>query len=129
MSQNVSELLAASIAKVRDLVDANTVIGTPVTLGEGITLLPVSTISFGVASGGADVPSRQTAAGNAFGGGAGCGVKIVPVAFVVVQGERVRVLPVEVPPASAAERVIEQLPELVDKLTEALHRKEDVTIL
>lgn len=131
MSQNVSELLAASIAKVRDLVDANTVVGQPIQLGEAMTLIPISTITFGVLSGGADLPGKQSAAMGTFGGGAGCGVKLVPVAFLVIQGERVRMLPVELPPASAAERVIEQIPELIELLRETLHQKkqDNVTIL
>lgn len=128
MSQNVSELLAAYISKVRDLVDANTVVGSPIVINEHMTLIPVSAITFGVASGGADFPAKNPAPTGTFGGGAGCGVKILPVAFVVIQDERVRVMPMEVPPATAAERVIEQLPELVDKLTEAFGtKKEDIT--
>lgn len=128
MSQNVSELLAASISRVRDLVDANTVVGSPIVVSGELTLIPVSTITFGVASGGADFPARNPAPVGTFGGGAGCGVKIVPVAFVVIQGDRVRVMPMEVPPATAAERVIEQIPDLVDRLTEALgKKKEDIT--
>ncbi|MBQ7871324.1 MAG: sporulation protein YtfJ [Oscillospiraceae bacterium] len=128
MSQNVSELLGASIARVRDLVDANTVVGSPIVVSSELTLIPVSTITFGVASGGADFPAKNAAPVGTFGGGAGCGVKIVPVAFVVIQGDRVRVMPMEVPPATAAERVIEQLPDLVDRLAEALgKKKEDIT--
>ena len=52
MSQNVSELLGASMAKVREMVDANTVVGTPISAGDGTTLIPISKISFAMASGG-----------------------------------------------------------------------------
>ena len=92
MSQNVSELLGASMAKVREMVDANTVVGTPISTGDGTTLIPISKISFAMASGGSDLKPKAAASALPFGGGAGCGVKIIPVAFLVLQGERVRML-------------------------------------
>lgn len=125
MSQNVSELLGASMSKVREMVDSNTVVGSPIVLNESTTLIPVCKVSFGVASGGADLAAKPSNTGATFGGGAGCGVKITPVAMVLLQGERVRVIPVEVPPATPAERVIDLIPELVEKLS-AL-KKEDFT--
>ena len=111
MSQNVSELLGASMAKVREMVDANTVVGTPISTGDGTTLIPISKISFAMASGASALP---------FGGGAGCGVKIIPVAFLVLQGERVRMLPITEPATSTADRLIEQIPELVDRINEMI---------
>ena len=118
MSQNVSELLGASMAKVREMVDANTVVGTPISTGDGTTLIPISKISFGMASGGSDIPTKTQS--GAFGGGAGCGVKIVPVAFLVLQGERVRMLPITEPATSTADRFIEHIPELVDRINEMI---------
>lgn len=125
MSQNVSDLLGASMQKVRELVDSNTVVGSPIVLNESTTMIPVCKVSFGVASGGADLAAKAAAASGSFGGGAGCGVKITPIAMVLLQGERVRMIPVEVPPATPADRVIDLIPELVEKLT-AL-KKEDFT--
>ena len=98
------------------MVDANTVVGTPIQAGEGTTLIPISKISFGMASGGSDIPTKTQS--GAFGGGAGCGVKIVPVAFLVLQGERVRVLPIAEPASNAVERMVEQFPVLVDKISD-----------
>lgn len=125
MSQNVSDLLGASMSKVREMVDSNTVVGSPIVLNESTTLIPVCKVSFGVASGGADLAAKPSNTSATFGGGAGCGVKITPIAMVLLQGERVRVVPVEVPPATPAERVIDLIPELVEKLS-AL-KKEDFT--
>ena len=106
MSQNVSELLGASMAKVREMVDANTVVGTPISTGDGTTLIPIK--------------PKAAASALPFGGGAGCGVKIVPVAFLVLQGERVRMLPITEPATSTADRLIEQIPELVDRINEMI---------
>lgn len=120
MSQNVSELLGASMAKVREMVDANTVVGTPISTGDGTTLIPISKISFAMASGGSDLKPKAAASALPFGGGAGCGVKIIPVGFLVLQGERVRMLPITEPATSTADRLIEQIPELVDRINEMI---------
>ena len=122
MSKNVSEVLNASMSKVRDMVDANTVVGSSIQISDGITIIPISKISFALASGGADMAAKEAASGT-FGGGAGCGVKIVPVAMLVVQADRVRLLPIDEPASSAAERIVEQLPGLVDKITELIQGK------
>ena len=117
MSQKVSELLGASMSKVREMVDANTVVGSPIEVSESVTMIPISKISFGLASGGADFATKSANTEGAFGGGAGCGVKITPVALIVLQDDHVRLLPVAEPAGSAAERVIEQLPELIDRIS------------
>ena len=122
MSKNLSEVLNASMSKVRDMVDANTVVGSSIQISDGITIIPISKISFALASGGADMAAKEAASGT-FGGGAGCGVKIVPVAMLVVQEDRVRLLPIDEPASSAAERIVEQLPGLVDKITELIQGK------
>ncbi len=123
MSKNVSDVLGASMSKVREMVDANTVVGSPIAAAEGVTLIPISKITFGLASGGADLAAKAADTAGTFSGGAGCGVKITPVAIIVIQGDRVRVLPVDEPASSAAERVIEQLPDIVDKLTDMIGKK------
>lgn len=123
MSKNVSDILGASMSKVREMVDANTVVGSPIAAAEGVTLIPISKISFGLASGGADLAAKAVDTNGTFSGGAGCGVKITPVAIIVIQNDRVRVLPVDEPASSAAERVIEQLPGIVDKLSDMVGKK------
>ena len=61
MSKNVSEVLGASMSKVREMVDANTVVGTPIDTANGVTLIPISKISFAMASGGADLAAKNNA--------------------------------------------------------------------
>lgn len=125
MSNPVSDVLGASMSKVREMVDANTVVGAPIAAAEGVTLIPISKISFGLASGGADLAAKAEATSGTFSGGAGCGVKITPVAIIVIQGDRVRVLPVDEPASTAAERVIEQIPGIVDKFSDMFGKKKN----
>ena len=122
MSKNVSEVLNASLARIRDMADANMVVGQSIVVGE-TTIIPISKISVGLASGGADFGAKNTGAEGNFGGGIGCGVSLTPVAFIILQGERVRVVPVDEPAKTSTDRLIEQLPGLVDKLSDLIQQK------
>ena len=119
MSKNVSEVLNASLARIRDMADANMVVGQAIPVGD-TTIIPVSKITVGLASGGADFAAKTAGVDGSFGGGIGCGVSLTPVAFIIMQGERVRVVPVDEPAKTSTERLIEQLPGLIDKLSEVV---------
>ena len=121
MSQNVSELLGASMAKVREMVDANTVVGTPISTGDGTTLIPISKVSVGFGGGGGDYGKPEQ---NNFGGGAGAGMKIDPVAFLVIKDGITRVLPVAVPPVSTVDRIVDMAPDIVDKIGKFFDKKD-----
>lgn len=112
-NNNVEGLMGVSVDKIRGMVDADTVVGTPIQLEDGTTLIPVSKISYGFASGGSDLPSKSNA--ELFGGGAGAGINITPVAFISVKNGSINILPITDKPA-AADRVVSMVPEMVDKL-------------
>ena len=112
-NKNVEGLMGVSADKIRGMVDADTVVGTPINLADGTTLIPVSKISYGFASGGSDLPSKSNA--ELFGGGAGAGINITPVAFLSIKDGSINVLPITDKPA-AADRVVSMVPEMVDKL-------------
>ena len=112
-NKNVEGLMGVSVDKIRGMVDADTVVGTPINLADGTTLIPVSKISYGFASGGSDLPSKSSA--ELFGGGAGAGINITPVAFLSIKDGSINVLPITDKPA-AADRVVSMVPEMVDKL-------------
>jgi sporulation protein YtfJ len=112
-------MLENTIAKIREMVDSNSVIGQPITTPDGITIIPVSKISVGVGGGGSDYVSKHAnKQENPFGGGAGGGVKVTPVAFLVVKEGSVRVLPIPAPANTTADRIVEQVPDLLDKLAD-----------
>ena len=118
MNHPLSEMMSSSMSKIREMVDVNTVIGDPIVTGDGVTIIPVTKVSIGYGGGGSDFATKNYPANrdNAFGGGAGAGVTITPVAFLVVRGDNVRMLPVAEPASTSVDRLIEQLPDLIDKL-------------
>ncbi len=117
----ISEIMGITMEKIREMIDVNTIVGEPIVTPDGVTIIPISKVSMGFASGGSDfVPKNLNGGKTPFGGGAGVGVNINPVAFLVINHEKVRLLPVAPPPASVAERVIEMVPDLVDKVTELI---------
>ena len=128
-SHPISDLMSTTMEKIREMVDVNTIVGTPIHTEDGVTLIPVSRLSFGFASGGSDfaTKSQKPEADNAFGGGSGAGVNISPVAFLIVRGDSVKLLPVAPPAGSAVDRVVELVPEMFDKVTDYLekNKKED----
>lgn len=118
MSKTLPNMMESTIAKIREMVDANTVIGNPITTPDGVTIIPVSKISVGIGGGGSDFVSKNVnKQENPFGGGAGAGVKVTPVAFLVVKEGNVRMLPVAAPANTTADRVVEMIPDVLDKIS------------
>ena len=121
MANNVEGLMGVSVDKIHELVDANTVVGTPMTLPDGSTLIPVSKVSYGFASGGSDLPSKTTS--GLFGGGAGAGIHITPVAFLSLKDGAVNVLPIVSTP-DTLDRLVSMIPQVADKLEKLLKKKD-----
>jgi len=117
MSQNVPNMLQSTIERIREMVDVNSVIGDPITTPDGVTIIPVSKVSVGFGGGGSDFVSRNANNDNPFGGGAGGGVKIDPIAFLIVSGGTVRMLPVPVPANTTPDRIVELIPDTLDKIS------------
>jgi len=117
MSQNVPNMLQSTIERIREMVDVNSVIGDPITTPDGVTIIPVSKVSVGFGGGGSDFVSRNANNDNPSGGGAGGGVKIDPIAFLIVSGGTVRMLPVPVPANTTPDRIVELIPDTLDKIS------------
>ena len=118
MSQNLPNMLENTIAKIREMVDVNSVIGTPITTPDGVTIIPVSKVSVGFGGGGSDFVSKHpNKQDNPFGGGAGAGVNVTPIAFLIVKDGNVRMLPVAAPASTTADRVVDLVPEFLDKVS------------
>ena len=113
MSQKLPNMLENTIQKIREMVDVNSVIGTPITTPDGVTIIPVSKVSVGFGGGGSDYAKSTK---DAFGGGAGGGVKVTPICFLIVQNGSVRMMPVAAPASTTADRLVEMVPDTLDKL-------------
>ena len=119
----IQGLMNVTMEKIHQMVDSNTLIGKPITTDDGTTILPVSKVSFGFASGGTDFDGKNAANKDLFGGGSGAGVNIQPVAFLVIKDGCVRTIQLT-DGSNSVDRALTMLPELVDKLA-ALVKKDD----
>ena len=119
MSKSIPNMLESTIARIREMVDANSVVGTPITVPGDVTIIPITKISIGLGGGGSDYVSKNAnQQENPFGGGAGAGINLSPVAFLVVKDGSVRMLPVAVPASTTADRIVEMVPDTLDKIAD-----------
>ena len=109
----IGDLTETTLSKIKEMVDVNTIVGDPITTPDGITLIPVSKVTFGFTSGGADFPIKESAG---FGGGGGAGVKIEPIGFLTIANGTVKMLNIEPPASSTLDRVVDMAPEIIDKV-------------
>ena len=119
---NIGNLMDVTMNRLHDIVDVDTVVGTPITTPDGITIIPVSKVSYAFASGGSDFRVKEHA-NMGFGGGNGAGVKIDPIGFLVVKEGNVRMVSITPPAATTLDRVIEKAPELMDTLQEFIGKR------
>ena len=96
-------------------------IGDPIQCGDGTTVIPVSKVSMGFASGGSDIPTRT--AKEYFAGGAGAGMSVKPVGFLVVQNGDVRLVQLSMS-ADKGNVALNMIPEIIDKISALLPKKD-----
>lgn len=114
----IGNLMETTMEKIRNMIDVNTIIGTPVKTDDGTTVIPISTVSYGFAAGGSDIPSKQTTDTKSFfGGGSGAGVSIKPVAFLCVSKDGdIKLINMETG-NSPIEKIAEAVPTVIDKIS------------
>ena len=124
MSQNLPNMLDGTIAKIREMVDVNSVVGEPIVTNDGVTIIPISKVSVGFGGGGSDFVSKNlNHHENPFGGGVGAGVKVTPIAFLIIKEGNVRMLPVAAPANTTVDRLVEMVPDTLDKITSFIDSK------
>lgn len=121
----LTSLMESSMSKIREMVDSNTIIGEPINTPDGVTLIPVSRLSFGFGCGGGDYGKQSNA--NKFGGASTAGVKVEPVAFLVVKDGVTRILPVATPALTTVDRVIDMVPGVMDRVENYIDKKKAKT--
>lgn len=119
MEENkINALMDMTITKIRQLVDADTIIGKPINTSDGITVIPVSRMSFGIGTGG-----TTGSKGISFTGGNGAGVKVEPVGFFVIKDGNCRMINVSSTPLSTMDRVVEMVPDVLDRIDGIVNKK------
>ena len=117
MSEKLPNMLDNTIAKIREMVDVDAVVGEAITTPDGITIIPISKVSVGFGGGGSDYVSKHVnKQENPFGGGVCAGIKVTPTAFLVIKDGTVRVLPVSEPANTTVDRLVEMIPDTLDKI-------------
>ncbi len=119
-------LMDTTLEKIKQMVDVNTVIGNPIVTPDGTTIIPVSKIVYGFASGGSEFASKNQTNGNLFGGGGGAGVTINPVAFITICHGDVKLLNIA---SDSNEKAIALVPEMFDKIVSLIKKdkKKDIS--
>ncbi len=129
----IEGLMLTAMNSIRDMVDVNTIIGEPIETSNNIIIIPISKVGFGFASGGSEFSTETINEYNKkekdeqisyklpFGGGSGAGVNIAPVAFLVIQGNNVKLLPIN--HSSAIDRLLDYVPDLIEKTNNILNKQ------
>ena len=134
MSEHPIEgLMLTAMNSIEDMIDVNTIIGEPIETSNGIVIIPISKVSFGFAAGGSefkgetiDEYKKQDKDESIqyrlpFGGGSGAGVNINPISFLVVQQDKVKLLPVN--HSSCVDKILDYIPEVMEKLEDMMSSK------
>lgn len=112
--QSAAGILGTTIDKIKNLVDTSTVIGEPMKISEKVTVIPISKVTYGFASGGSDFPSKNNA--ELFGGAGGAGITVTPVAFLVVNDDIVTIKTIGTGD-NPIEKVVSAVPEVVNTVS------------
>ena len=138
MSEHPIEgLMTTAMDSIRNMIDVNTIIGEPIETINNVIIIPVSKVGFGFAAGGSEFKGEAINEYNKkekeeqiqyklpFGGGSGAGVSINPVAFIVIQENNVRLLPIE--HCSSIDRLLDYIPDCMDKIGNSLNKSSKQT--
>jgi len=129
----IEGLMLTAMSSIHDMVDVNTIIGEPIESIDGMTIIPISKVSFGFAAGGSEFKGETVNEYSKkeeeelvqyrlpFGGGAGAGASINPVAFLVIQNGTARLLPIE--HSSCIDRLMDYVPDLMEKVNQMFNKK------
>lgn len=116
----ISDLMTETMSKIKEMVDVNTIIGSPIVAADGTTVIPVSKVSFGFGAGGSEFSSKHAASGSplAFGGGSGAGVTVSPVCFLVIGKDgSANILGINAQASDTVDRLVEMIPGAINKVS------------
>ena len=122
----IQGLMRTAMDSIQDMVDVNTIIGEPIEAANDVMIIPISKVCFGFAAGGSEFNSEtldeykrkekeeEMQYKLPFGGGSGAGVSIKPVAFLIINNDNIKLIPMEY--VSTADKMLDSIPELIEKI-------------
>ena len=122
MSDKIKDIMKETVGKIKEIVDVNSVVGTPIKVTDSVTIIPISRISYGIGTGGSDFQNKMESSNPFFGGICGTGVTISPVGFLSISGENVTFLQVE-SFNGAIDRLIAMTPDLINKISNSIKER------
>ncbi len=120
MDNKLGELMNTTMSNIEELVKVNNVVGEPIVTPDGITLIPISKVSFGFGGGGGDAKNSGR---DSFSAGSAAGVKIEPVGFLVIKDGGVRMVNVMPPAKTSIDRALDLVPQVLDKVDQFIDKK------
>lgn len=120
--EKVQNLMGVTMDKVREMADPKAIIGDPIYTPDGTMIIPVSRVTYGFASGGSDLPTKQPK--DTFAGGGGAGITMEPVAFLVIKDGNVRVMQIN-PHVGTVDKLVDTVPDVIDKVTGIVKGKKE----
>jgi len=115
------DLMETTMVKIREMVDTNAIIGEPITTPDGVTVIPISRVSFGFGTGGSDYGKTV----DKFGGAGAAGARIDPVSFLIIKDGVTRVMPVALPAIGPMDRILDMVPEVMDRVDHFIAQKKE----
>lgn len=123
MTNPINEMMDTSMEKLRQMVDANTVLGQPITTADGTTVIPITKVKYSFAGGGSEFTTKHSGESKPYGGGTGGVVSVTPVAFLISKDASCRILPIPEPASTSVDRMIELIPDFADKVWQYIQEK------
>ena len=111
----IENLMKTTMENIRNMIDVSTVVGDAMETADGKSIIPISKVSFGFATGGADINNKNISKENyPFGVGSGAGVTVKPVAFFVVNGNSIKLIPVD--QVNSSDKIVEAIPQVLEMI-------------
>lgn len=125
MINPISDLMTNTMENVKSMLKTDTVTGEPIYTPDGITLIPISRITFGFGGGGVEFGKKKSVENKPYGGGNGAGVRVEPTGFLVIKEGVVRMINVTPPANTTIDRIIEMIPQVIDRVESFINKQEE----
>jgi len=116
----VERVMDNAFSKMRNLIDADVIIGTPIMMADGASIIPINRVTMGFLTGGGEYSDATKGTNHAypFAGGSGAGLTISPISFLVSNGQDVKMINVN--EKEPFDKLLGLIPETIGKAIKGL---------